>query len=66
MIFAVAGALLLAWLAKKAFQGRCAATGVSEGHAAWILLKWIVFLGIAGFLALLGLAAYLDSLPGNH
>lgn len=65
-IIGFAVVLLLAWLGKKAFQGRCAATGVSEGHAAWIVLKWVLILGIGGFIALVALAAYLSSLNAGH
>lgn len=62
----LAGALLLAWLAKKAFQDRCEAVGVSEGHGAWVILKVLVISVVAGFILIMGLVMYLSSLNAGH
>jgi hypothetical protein len=62
LIFGIVIAIILSRLIWRAFQGGCIANGVSEYHGAWVILKWLVILGIGGFIGLIALAAYLSSL----
>ena len=59
-IIMVAVGLFIAWLLKQAFVGRCDANGVSQAYGAWQVLKWLVILGVGGFIALLLLASILN------
>jgi hypothetical protein len=58
----IAAGLFVAWLLRKAFQGRCEAAGVSEGYGAWLVIKWLVIATVGGFIGLVLLAMYLSHL----
>ena len=64
-IIMVAVGLFIAWLLKQAFSGKCLDAGVSQAYGAWILLKWIVILGVSGFVGLILLAMYLSRGTGQ-